>query len=70
MAKKQQTYTFQPVGLDLFHRKDYMPQVGAKVIKTQPYGCPKNGTMGMTYVACAETGKFYGLVNLKSLVKA
>jgi len=66
MAKK--VYTFQPVGLDMFDRKDYMPQVGAKVIKVQPFGCPKNGTMRMTYVGDAITGKLYGLVNIASLV--
>lgn len=32
-------------------------------------GCPRNGTMGHTYVEDAETGEFYGLVLLASLKK-
>jgi len=39
-------------------------------VKTQPYGCPKNGTMGHCFVADASTGEFYGLVLLASLQRA
>lgn len=65
MAKK--VYRYEPVGLDLFDRNGYQPEPGALVVKTQPVGCPKNGTMGHCYVADAETGAFYGLVLLASL---
>jgi hypothetical protein len=65
MAKK--VYTFEPVGWDVFDRRKYQPEPGTKVVKTQPYGTPKNGTMGHTFVADAETGEFYGLVLTNSL---
>jgi hypothetical protein len=65
MASK--VYEFQPVGLDLWDRRKHQPKPGTKVVKTQPAGCPRNGTMGHTFVADAETGEFYGLVLTKSL---
>ena len=68
MAKK--VFTFEPVGFDLFDRRAHQPARGARVVKTQPSGCPKNGTMGHCYVEDAETGQFYGLVLLNSLVTA
>ena len=45
---------------------------GHQVELTQPYGCPKNGTMDMAYVNCltcaeGEQTFFVGLVNLTSL---
>ena len=47
---------------------------GHQVELTQPYGCPKNGTMAMAYVDCLDCTaadglhrKFVGLVNLASL---
>jgi len=43
---------------------------GTLVYKTQPYGCPRNGTMGQCYVADAETGRFLRMVNEASLVRA
>ncbi len=61
------TYTFQPVGLDLWDRRRHQPAPGTRVVKTQPHGCPRNGTMGHCFVSDAETGKFYGLVLLASL---
>jgi hypothetical protein len=65
MAK---VYEFHPVGFDLFDASPHQPAPGTRVVKTQPgYGAPKNGTMGHTYVADAETGAFYGLVMLASL---
>ncbi len=67
MAKRTRVFVFEPVGLDTFDRRIYQPERGARVVKTQPYGCPKNGTMGHTYVKDAETGAFYGLVLTASL---
>lgn len=63
-------YRFQPVGMDVWDRRSNQPAPGTIVVKTQPYGCPKNGTMGHCYVADAETGHFYGLVLLASLAAA
>lgn len=45
-------------------------KAGQVVVKTQPHGCPANGTMGMCYVACADTGRFLGMVCESSLVAA
>jgi hypothetical protein len=60
-------YVFQPVGVDRFDPHDLTPPPGTEVVKTQPVGCPPNGTMGHCYVEDAETGEFYGLVLLASL---
>jgi hypothetical protein len=61
-AAKAKKFVYEPVPFD--------PTLGLAagqiVVKTQPYGCPKNGTMGMTYVADTE-GKFLGMVCLNSL---
>lgn len=62
-------YVFEPVGLDLFAPRKGQPEAGTEVVKTQPFGCPKNGTMGFTYVQDAVTGEFYGLVLLNSLTR-
>lgn len=43
---------------------------GRLVVKTQPHGCPRNGTMGMCYVACAFTGEFLGMVTMRCLKRA
>lgn len=43
---------------------------GERVRVIQPYGCPKNGTMGHCYVEHASTKEFIGLVLVSSLVKA
>jgi hypothetical protein len=59
-------YIYYPVLLDRVDgRTGLVPGTIVKVI--QPYGCPKNGTMGHTYVGDAETGKFIGLVCCNSL---
>ncbi len=63
-------YTFNPVGFDVFDRRASQPDPGAQVVKTQPAGCPRNGTMGHCYVEDAETGQFYGLVLTASLTPA
>ena len=67
-AKRKRVYLYEPVLFDRISgpRLVDLPE-GTEVIKTQPYGCPKNGTMGMTYVQNAATGEFYGLVMLNSL---
>lgn len=65
----KQVYTFEPVGMDVFDRSANQPERGTRVVKTQPHGCPRNGTMGHCYVEDAETGKFYGLVLMNSLKK-
>lgn len=64
------TYTFKPVGCDIWDRRANQPEPGTIVRKCQPHGCPRNGTMGHCYVEDAETGAFYGLVLLNSLVKS
>jgi hypothetical protein len=64
--KRSRVYTFEPVGWDVFDPKAGCER-GARVVKTQPYGTPRNGTMGMCFVQDAESGEFYGLVLLNSL---
>jgi len=61
------TFRFTPVGFDLFAPTAGAPPAGTLVVKTQPVGCPANGTMGHCYVKDAETGEFLGLVLLNSL---
>jgi hypothetical protein len=63
-------YTFLPVGMDLFDRRPHQPKPGAVVVKVQPKGCPRNGTMGHCYVEDADTGQFHGLVLVNSLIPA
>jgi hypothetical protein len=69
-SKTEAVFEFHPVGVDLWDRRSHQPEPGARVVKTQPYGCPRNGTMGHCYVKDAETGVFHGLVLLSSLVAA
>ncbi len=66
-ARKARKYTYDPVVFDVFNPpvKDLEP--GAIVVKIQPHGCPRNGTMGMCYVGHPETGEFIGMVMLNSL---
>ena len=68
-AKKAQVYRYEPAGFDIFDPKTTL-RPGALVVKVQPYGCPKNGTMGQTYVGDSQTGTFIGMVALASLTKA
>lgn len=65
-AARATRYTFQAAGADLYNPHAYTPENGAVVIKTQPHGCPKNGTFGQCYVADTE-GRFIGMVDLRSL---
>lgn len=64
----KRTYEYHPVGLDLWDRRAHQPEPGAVVVKTQPYGCPRNGTMGHCYVKDATSDVFYGLVLEASLI--
>lgn len=62
-------FEYQPVGWDIFDaRTDLKP--GDKVVKIQPAGCPRNGTMGHCFVGDPETEEFIGLVLVNSLKKA
>jgi hypothetical protein len=60
---------FNPVLFDKWQRNTMNIQVGTRVRVVQPYGCPRNGTMGMCYVDNDETGEFIGLVCVNSLDK-
>jgi hypothetical protein len=58
-------YILRPVGIDAWTSRvscwsDYIVRV------VQPYGCPKNGTMGHCFVE-TRTGEFIGLVLVASL---
>ena len=59
-------YVFNATGSDIWDRRDYTPENGTLVRATQPYGCPRNGTMGQCYIADLD-GKFLGMVALSSL---
>jgi hypothetical protein len=61
-------YRYDPAGLDLFYEHTVPIAPGTKVRKVQPFGCPRNGTMGMAYVETLD-GRFVGLRNLTSLIK-
>lgn len=60
--------TLVPVMMDACDAR-VSPWSGRPVRVVQPYGCPKNGTMGMCYVEDVETGRFIGLVCCNSLRK-
>lgn len=63
-------FVFDPVGFDAFAPHALTPPAGTRVVKCQPFGTPKNGTMGHCYVQDADTGDFYGLVLLNSLTRS
>lgn len=65
-ARKARKYIFEPVPLDRFDSRVSI-KPGTRVVKIQPHGCPKNGTMGHCYIGHAETGEFIGLVHQNSL---
>lgn len=67
-AAKAKKFVYEPVLFDAT-QVTYL-ESGALVVKVQPHGCPKNGTMGMCYVGDAETGKFIGMVCENSLKPA
>lgn len=60
-------YVFEPEGWDVIDPRSNQPERGTRVVKTQPFGTPRNGTFDHCFVADAETGQFYGLVSLRSL---
>lgn len=61
------TYIFEPVGCDIYDRRDNQPEPGTIVKKVQPFGCPKNGTMGHCFVVPADgTGNQYGALVLEN----
>lgn len=66
-AKTAKRYRFEATASDLYDRRNYTPEDGAIVIKTQPFGVPKNGTMGQCYIADLD-GNFIGMVDVRSLV--
>jgi hypothetical protein len=70
MTTRKTVYTFQPVGADIWDRRPNQPAIGTRVVKVQPAGCPRNGTMGHCFVADADTGSFYGLVLVNSLTRS
>lgn len=65
----KQVYRFEPNGWDTYAPHQFTPKEGTLVRKVQPFGCPRNGTMGQCYVEDAVTGAFYGMVSEGSLVK-
>jgi hypothetical protein len=67
-TKNRAVYRLEPTGI--LDRCDarIMSYADAEVQKTQPFGCPPNGTMRMAYVQTLD-GEFIGLVSLSSLVK-
>ena len=46
------TGTLTPIGLFDLADKRVTAHTGHQVVVTQPYGCPRNGTMGHMYVNC------------------
>ena len=65
----RKVYRFEAAGVDIYDRRDNTPENGTLVRLTQPYGCPRNGTMGHYFVADAETNEFIGLVSGASLIE-
>ena len=61
-------YRFEANGYDRFHGYPHTPANGTIVHKTQPYGCPKNGTMGQVYIM-DTAGQFIGMVDQSSLTR-
>lgn len=63
------TYVYEPVLLDRMYDRQVPLAAGTLVRKTQPAGCPRNGTMGQCYVEGLD-GTFYGMVCVNSLRRA
>lgn len=61
------TYTYNPVGLDLWHVNRCGLTAGDRVKVVNLPGCPPCNTMGMAHVNDAATGEFRGLVLTASL---
>lgn len=62
-------FRFVPVGMDAYRPTANAPAAGTIVVKVQPFGCPRNGTMGHCYVAPTNDRTNYALVLLNSLQK-
>jgi len=62
------TYRYEPVLFDRMQDRKVPLAAGTLVRKVQPFGCPRNGTMGQCYVEGLD-GTFYGLVCVGSLVR-
>jgi hypothetical protein len=69
-AAKARKYVYRPTLMDRTSPHLRELPAGRIVVKVQPYGCPRNGTMGMCYVGDADTGAFIGMVCEASLVRA
>ena len=61
-------YSWNPSFWDKVDSKFSLP-VGTKVKVIQPYGAPKNNTMGHCYIEIADTKQFLGLCSVHSLEK-
>lgn len=69
-TRKNTLYVFNPVMFDqLYANNQNLPESGTIVRTIQPYGCPKNNTMNMSYVEVADSKEFVGLVCNGSLTK-
>lgn len=66
-AKNKAVFILEPAGLMDRGDPRVTEHAGKAVQKTQPFGCPPNGTMGMVFVQVASTGEFIGLVSKNSL---
>lgn len=70
-ARKAKRFRYEPVLFDTMNPPAGRSiEAGTIVVKIQPHGCPRNGTMGMTYIGDPDTGDFIGQVMLNSLVPA
>jgi len=70
-ALRSQVYRYEPVLFDMLNPpKGRKLDTGTLVVKIQPHGCPRNGTMGQCYVGDPLTGEFIGMVCVNSLKKA
>ena len=68
IKKNGRVYRYEPNGFDMAYGVKNVAK-GQLVRKCQPYGCPKNGTMGMAYVEDMD-GKFLEMVCMASLIPA
>lgn len=67
-AQRAKRYVYTPVLFDVCNpTKGRTLSPNEVVVKIQPHGCPRNGTMGMCYVGDPFTGEFIGMVCEASL---
>ena len=62
-------FIYEPAGYDRLEPQ-HRPEPGTIVVKVQPFGCPKNGTMRHCYIAPVENMSNYVLVQEASLTSA